>query len=290
MRTVARSPGVAGVLALVAGLAAAQNEMPIDNEGDYVLLYSSPTLGSPTGTIPPDITTGDFYYQVHQGDRVMRHTDDATGTATIGINGFLEGIWDTDWSTTPSFYDRSIGPAVPDSVCSEGRMPAFFTAGFTTEVFISLGPSGFGSPCTLFPSFCSPSSSSPWCAPPGFVNGWGLTITLTSSIVVASDGTGTSDVANTYFLPSGMTHTIGTGACGLGDYSIQDAHSLDETQADYLGGVGSGCGGGLSEFGGFASGSSGPLQEAVTEVMEGTWDFDTAITNALADSGLGAGF
>ncbi|MCZ6597753.1 MAG: hypothetical protein O7B99_08960, partial [Planctomycetota bacterium] len=100
-----------------------------------------------------------------------------------------------------------------------------------------------------------------------------------------------SDLANTYFLPSGMQFTT-TACCpgGLGDYSIQDAHSLDETQADYLGGVGTGCGSGLSEFGGFASGGSGPLQEAVTEIMEGTWDFDTAITNALADSGLGAGF
>ncbi|MCZ6599120.1 MAG: hypothetical protein O7B99_15890, partial [Planctomycetota bacterium] len=88
MRFVTRVLGLAGVLALVAGLATPQNGMPIDNEGDVVFLYSSPTGGSPTGAIPPDISTGDFYYQVHQGDRVLRHTDDASDLATIGISGY----------------------------------------------------------------------------------------------------------------------------------------------------------------------------------------------------------
>ena len=229
----------AAVLATAAPLAGAQvnsNDHPFNNGGDVVFIYSSPSSGFTSLAFPPDVT-GDLYWKAASGFGFMNSVDALLGSA-MEVDGYYESLFDTDWTTTPSFYVRHHGAAVPDSGGLGGLEPLFFSGapiGSYGDTTVLVGPSGFGNPCTVAPSLCSPSGGT--CPPPGFVNGYLVDLFFGSTpgtgIVLPADGTSASDTATTWFVHGGMTAS--GGVCGLGDYDLQDIHSTDETQADSTG-------------------------------------------------------
>jgi len=277
MRTATRVLGLASSLALVAGTAAAQNsnDSTLNNGGDVVFFYSSPSSGFSSLAFPPDIN-GDLYWRSHSGANMMNDVDGLIGAA-MEIDGYYESLFDTNWSTSPSFYARSHGPALPDVGGLGNLEPAFFQLGLTTETVVLIGPSGFGNPCTIVGTLCSPSGGS--CAAPGFVNGYlvdiGLGATPGLGVVLPADGTSASDMATTYFVTGGMTST--GSLCGSGDYDMQDVHSTDETQGDATGN-------GINPNGGLQLAASGPIAEAINSMAEGHETWRGNIVNVVADT------
>jgi hypothetical protein len=287
MRTAIRVLGYAGALAFVASSAAAQtnsNDSPLNNGGDVVFIYSSPSLGFSSLAFPPDVT-GDLYWRSHPGSGFMNDVDPGLGSA-MEIDGYYESLFDTNWGTSPSFYVRMHGPALPDVGGLGNLEPSFFQVGLGGgaygETVVLVGPSGFGNPCTIAPSLCSPSGGT--CPPPGFVNGYLVDLqfgsTPGSGIVLPADGTAASDMATTYFVTGGMTAT--GGACGLGDYDLQDVHSTNETQADPTGNT-------INPSGGFQIGGSGAVPDALNSMLEGHEAWRGNIVNVQANSGGGMG-
>jgi hypothetical protein len=246
------------------------NDVPLSNGGDVLFTFPTPTVGS------SGASWGELYWRTLPGDRILAHQHGISGAQTMEVSGFHEQLFDTDWATSPPFYDRLIGPAVPSAVPC-GLDPAFLQTGLlTTETLVSLGPSGFGSPCTLVPSLCSPTGST--CT--GL--GWTVDILIGSGpgdgVVVPADGTSGSDLAITYVVPGGMT--IAGGACGQGDYANQQLYSNDETQVDDCGGV--------SAFSGFHLPGAGAGQpDAVTDSPVAMVGFREPVLNVVADSGGG---
>ena len=181
----------------------------------------------------------------------------------------MSRLFDTDWSTTPAFYVRHHGSAGPDTAGLGGLEPLFLSGAPIAsygDITVLVGPSGFGNPCTVAPSLCSPSGGT--CPPAGFVNGYLVDLFFGSTpgtgIVLPADGTPGSDTATTWFVTGGMTASGGT--CGLGDYDLQDVHSTDETQADSTGN-------GVNPLGGFQLAGGGPVQEGVASIAEGNVTF-----------------
>jgi hypothetical protein len=254
------------LLAGIPALASAQipsNEITMSNGGDAFLLPPSPSVA------------GDLYWRALPGDRVLAHQHGPAGVTTMEISGFYEELFDTDWSTTPLFFDRLIGPAVPAPGAPCALQPDLASP---SGVSVLLGPSGFGSPCTVAPSLCSPGG----CPTTGFGPiGWLLEVSFGTTVVAVlpADGTPASDAAVTYFVTPGMPAT--GGACGLGDFVFQTVYSTDETQADDCSG--------LNAFSGFATGG-GPLTQdtpAVTPAFSLAWR--EPVLNVVADSGTGLG-
>ncbi len=256
---------LAGIPALVSAQAAS-NEITMSNGGDEFLLPPSPTVA------------GDLYWRALPGDRLLAHQHGPAGAKTMEISGFYEELFDTDWSTTPQFFDRLVGPAVPAPGAPCALQPDLASP---SGVSVILGPSGFGSPCTIAPSLCSPGG----CPPPGSGPiGWVVDISFgttpgTGAAVLPADGTSASDAAVTYFVTPGMPVT--GGACGLGDFVFQTAYSTDETQADDCGG--------LNAFSGFASGGGPLTQDARAETPAFSLAWREPVLNVIADSGTGLG-
>ncbi len=255
------------------------NNIPLNNSAEGGALMSVPSVGSPLGTSPPDVFS-DLFWKVYSGDRIMRHNSGSSGISVMEIDGYFETIWDTDWATPADFYDRTHGPVLPSTTVPGLLEPAFFQNGITTETLVSLGNSGFGNPCTVFPSLCSPPGGS--CAPIGFANGYIVDIqlgeTTGTGIACLADGSTAAGLATTYFLPGGMPFT--GGPCLQGDYVIQNLRSTDEDQADDLFGI--------SAFGGQQFAGGGPVADLVTEAPEVNVNFRNTILNVVGDSdGLG---
>jgi hypothetical protein len=289
MRNATRVLGFASALAFLAGTAAAQNsnDSSLNNGADVVYLYSSPSSGFSAAAFPPD-ATGDLYWRAHSGAGFMRDATNTGGVVTaqdMEIDGYFESLFDTDWSTPPDFYGRLETLAYGDLAGTGYLEPAFFQDGFLSGVYVALGNSGFGNPCTSgAPSLCSPSGGT--CPPPGFVNGYLVDITfgatVGSGIVLPADGTAASNLATVYFVPGGMLAAATLGACGLGDYSLQDLHSTDETQADPNAGLP-----GINPSGGLQIAGSGSLAEGINSMAEGHEAWRGNIVNVVADSGSG---
>ncbi len=252
-------------LSIAAGVANAQNgnDSNFNNGGDVVLFYSSPSAGASALGVPD--ASGDLYWRAHTGANFMCDTlGPSPGTQTMEIDGYYESLFDTDWSTSPSFYVRGHHPmfaGLPD---------------LANGTVVVVGASGFGNPCTVAPSLCSPAGGT--CPPAGFVNGYITEVafgaTVGSGIVLPSDGTSASDTATVWYVTGGMIAT--GGACGLGDYDMQDVHSTDETQADP--------GTGLNPSGGFQISFSGLLNEAINSMAEGHEQWRGNILNVVARS------
>jgi hypothetical protein len=287
MRTFAQSIAAAGALAVMAGLASAQagahfptyNNLLMNNGGDVIYIFSDPSVGFAVGTNPPDVN-GDLYWKVVPGKAMT------TASGTIEIQGFEETLYDGDWNTPPDFYDRVLGAAV-DSAAGTGANPGnleptFFSQGLgTADVLISVGNSGFPNPCTVSPAFCGGAACHPT-GIPGYITAITFGSTPGTGLVIPADGTSNSAV--TYFLPGGMTwSSVPFGPCGTGDYSFNGAFSTDEHLADTTGA-------GLSPFGGFAVGGSGPLADLNTDAEENNLEFFGAVIQAeVSDTALGWG-
>jgi hypothetical protein len=257
--------------ALLSGAFAQSNDAPRNNGGEVVFTYSDPSVGAPPGS-PPDLQ-GDLFWTVHPGfdQLAYAHPD---GTARMEVAGYYESLFDTDWTTSPWFYPRMHGPALRGA--SGALEPAFFQLGLTSEVTVEIGPSGFGNPCTISPSLCTP------CATSG--QGWIVDIQFSPPSlpgpIVSALGASASDLATSWFVPGGMPAT--GGPCGVGDYALQDVHSTDETAADPTGQ-------GLSPWGGFQLAGGGPVPEAISSAVEGNVTWREPILNPRADSGLALG-
>jgi len=271
---------IIALLSLCATVAAqgGSNDVPLNNGGDVIV---GPSGGTSVGSNPATGTWGELYWRALPGDRVLAY-EHPGGAQTLEIDGFVESLFDTDWSTSPALYDRIVGPAAPSGLAGLAPCalePAFFQAGLTSEVQLSFGPSGFPPPCSIVPSLCSPSGGS--CPAPGFLNGYEIEMVLGASpgsgVVVPADGTSASDLAVTYLITGGMTSTGGT--CGAGDYVLQQVVSIDETQADDCLGY--------SSFGGFHVPGTGPIPDAVTSSLEQNVTFREPVLNVVADSGSG---
>ncbi len=246
---------------LSAAAPAQGNGLTLNNGGDVVFLYSDPSAGAPTGTFPPDIS-GDLFWKTIPGQAL------GAGSGTVEIEGLREVLFDTDWSTTPSFYDMTF-----DAVVGPENQPAFFTTG-VVGTFVSLGSSGFGFPCTIAPSLCSTGC-------PEIIIGYEVDVSFGpsgSGIAIPADNV--SGTAVTYYLPGGM---VGSGPPCLGAYAMQDLHSTDETQADELGS-------GRSPFGGFQLAGLGPMAEGLASTYTGYVQIREGIVQVVADSGMGQGF
>jgi hypothetical protein len=275
MRTATRVFGVASALALGAGLSAAQNsnDSTFNNGGDVVFFYSDPSSGATSGAVPADIT-GDLYWRTHRGSNFINDVDAALGGSLMEVDGYYESLFDTDWSTTPHFYVRA------HTFAFSGDVPnlAGYGAG-TSGVTVLVGPSGFGAPCTVAPSICSPATTGSVCAAPGFVVGWivdiGFGATVGSGVVITAAGTPPDDMATTWFVTGGMSASGGT--CGGGDYAMQDVHSTDETQADPAGT-------GLNPSGGFQIAGGGLANESVASMAEGNEAWRGNIINVRANT------
>jgi hypothetical protein len=279
MRTATRVLGVATGLALAAGLSAAQNsnDSNFNNNGDVVFFYSDPSSGATSGAVPADIT-GDLYWRTHRGSNFINDVDASLGGSLMEVDGYYESLFDTDWSTTPHFYVRAHTFAFAGDVPNLGP----YGAG-TSGVTVLVGPSGFGAPCTVAPSICSPATAGSVCAAPGFVVGWivdiGFGPTVGSGVVITAAGAAADDMATTWFVTGGMSASGGT--CGAGDYAMQDVHSTDETQAD-VGGAG------INPSGGFQIAGGGLANEGVTSMAEGHEAWRGNIVNVRANT-LGGG-
>ena len=199
-------------VALAPSVAAQANDAPRNNGDDVTFFYSDPSLGAPLGTLPPDIK-GDLFWTVHTGEDHLAYADPA-GFARMEIAGYYEEIFDTDLTTPPWFYVRTHGPALPGALGPPFLKPAFFELGLTSEVVVDLGPTGFGTPCTIAPSLCTG-------CPTPFVSGWTVDVQFApgASVLVGSLGTSASDLATTWFLHGGMVAT--GGLCGMGDYTCR---------------------------------------------------------------------
>jgi hypothetical protein len=89
-----------------------------------------------------------------------------------------------------------------------------------------------------------------------------------------------SGTAQTLYVPGGMG---GAGACSVGDFTIQDVHSTDETQADALGS-------GLSPFDGFQVAGLGHGPDALANTYTGYTTIREGLVQIVADTGTGQGF
>jgi len=146
-----------------------------------------------------------------------------------------------------------------------------------------VGPSGFGAPCTVAPSICSPATTGSVCAATGFVVGWIVDITfgatIGSGVVMTAAGvpggapTG-DDMSTIRFVTGGMSASGGT--CGAGDYAMQDVHSTDETQADVAGGI--------NPSGGFQLAGGGLANEGVASMTASHEAWRGNIVNVRARS------
>jgi hypothetical protein len=260
MRTATRVLGVASALALGAGLSAAQNsnDSTFNNGGDVVFFYSDPSSGATSGAVPADIT-GDLYWRTMAANNFVNDVDAALGGSLMEVDGYYESLFDTDWSTTPHFYARA-----HTFVFTTVTIPDLGPYGAGTDgVTVVVGPSGFGAPCTVAPSICSPATTGSVCAAPGFVVGWIVDITfgatVGSGVVITAAGAPGDSMATTWFVTGGMPATGGT--CGAGDYAMQDVHSTDETQADIAAGI--------NPSGGFQIAGGGLGNEGVASMAEG---------------------
>lgn len=293
MRFLSRSLASASAL-LVAGVISAQsnsNDAPFNNGGDVVFIFSSPSSGFSSLSNPPD-ANGDLFWRAHA---TLADVAPAYGAGAAGhvmeVDGYYESLFDTDWTSSPHFYQRLHGPAVVNAL--GGLEPSFFTTGFGggayPETLVQLGPSGFGNPCTVAPTLCSPPGGI--CPPTGFVNGYIVDIqfgsAIASGVVVPANKTANSNYAMTYFVHGGMTASGGT--CGLGDYDLQDVHSTDESQSDTTGNA-------INPDSGFQVAASGPIQDATASMAENsdTWRENVfqpvAQTNATLGVEVGPNF
>jgi hypothetical protein len=244
-----------------------ENDIRFHNGVDVVFIYSDPSVGSTAGTGAVDLS-GDLLWKAYP--RTILKSPVPAASPQMQLVAFEFNIYDTDWATTATIYDALISTG---TVGAAAPLTGVITPNFTdpAAVLILGGPSGFPDPCTISPALCTTGG----CPPAGFVNGYIVDAALTgvscdgaSGILLAKD----NHYCVTLFVPGGMTFMSGPpGSCGIGDYSLMDAHSTDETQfADPAIGAG-----GSNPYGGFQIGGPAAVlgPEPSTEISNYTFQF-----------------
>ncbi len=222
-----------GMLALATASAQSSNDTPLNNGAEALFFFSDPSAA------------GDLYWRAHTGANMINDVDAGLGGSFMEIDGYYESLYDSNWLTSPLLYTRTHTGML-------GLVPDLADPGAVTVV---LGPSGFGPPCTIAPSVCSPATAGSLCGPGGTLVGWiidvGFGATVGSGVVIPASGLPADDIATTYDVPPGMSVFAGpAGPCGFGDYSFQATYSTDETQSAVLPGGISGSSGAQAAGGG----------------------------------------
>jgi hypothetical protein len=190
------------------------------------------------------------------------------------LTGMTELFADSDPSTSSSFYDFLIGPALPSAAYPGTIEPAFFQQGLTTEIFVSLGDTGLTDVCSWPEITCDP----PGC-PDGSMWSYLFDIRFESSIPIPSNGTPSSDLAVTWFLPGGMAIDYPAADCPGGDFDLHGTLWTAETQADDAGG--------FSPLAGIQTAGSGRGPVLVDQAVGWSLTFKERILNVIGDSGNG---
>ncbi len=278
MRSCLFSWSLVGALVLAAGSASAQssNDTPLNNGAEVAFFYSDPSVGS----VPGAGIFGDLYWRAHTGANMINDVDAGLGGSFMEIDGYYESLYDSNWLTTPSFYDRAHTGMV-------GLVPALGGLAGGVGVVVAIGPSGFASPCTIAPSLCSPATAGGLCGPAGGLVGWITDITfgptVGAGVVITAGGLAAEDIATTYLVPGGMTVFAGPpGPCGFGDYTFQSAYSTDETQSAVLAG-------GISGSSGSQTAGGGLLNDPVAFMPEPNETWRGNVLNAVAQTAVATG-
>ena len=286
--------GSVALLALARSANGQMNELQLCNGGDGFFIYDDPSLGFPTGTFPPDHAGGNWIWKVFPA-AALRVADGALSSHQIEWTGITVTLADTDWTTPPSFYDLIVTTGTSTGLGS-GNIGPDFASPFL--VFVSMGASSLGNPCSL-PG--NPFGCTGPCPPPGFIPHWVVELVVSGGpgphggFLFPADGA--TDLVTASFLPGGMTFVAGSpGQCGLGDYTLSDWHSglvfgggFGEKQAPTPNG--------FSPYGGYSFGGSQfaeyvdevqdqPLQFA-SSMIEGRTTLDPPANPTLGTTGLG---
>jgi len=205
-----------------------ENDIQFNNGTDVVFIYSDPSVGSTAGTGTVDLS-GDLLWKSYPSSILKSPVPIAA--PAMQLVAFEYNLYDSDWATTAIIYDVLISTG---TVGAAAPLVGVITPNFAdpNAVLLLGGPSGFPDPCTISPALCTAGG----CPPAGYVNGYIVDAALAgpcdgsglpAHILLAKD----NHYCATLFVPGGMTFTSGPpGSCGIGDYSLMDAHSTDETQ------------------------------------------------------------
>ena len=276
------------------------NDVPLSSGEDTMFVLSDPSVGFTNGAVPPAIFSGDYFWKVYP--REILHCADGVAT----IDAMWETMVDTDWSTPPDLWDRTIGRAyacggtdldgdlTPDCLPLCARVPEWLATGGFGDVLYILGDTGFPNPCTVSPPFCTTGGVCPVSGFLGYTTQWfGFQDEVTCAADLASyapaqaDPGWDGDIAITYFSPGGMvfSNPATPGSCGFGDYVFQMNYSTNETQGDC-------CGQGFSPYSGYASAESGtwsPYLDPLNATPSHHLAFNESVVNVIGDSGSGLG-
>jgi hypothetical protein len=275
------------LLALVPAAAAAQdhNNLDLHNGGDGIFFYNDPSVGHPPGTFPIPSFDVDFWYRVFPKE-VLLHP-----LGTLELTGYTNEYSDTDWVTTPTGV-----PGVTSSMHDMILTPGVLQPGGTIVPALP-GPSPLEvdivglSVVGLLPNPCpgSPVCSGP-CPLTGFVSGYVIAVDfMGAGPVLQVDGL--TDWTWSTFVPGVLPATTGGmtlagGACGIGDFILQDFHSSNvfgagETQAPSIA---------VSKYGGFQVGNTGAGNwnpDGADEVYAEPLEFGSPIAEPMHDAGAG---
>ncbi|MEM7305861.1 MAG: hypothetical protein AAF682_04290 [Planctomycetota bacterium] len=194
----------------------AQNELILNNGPEITYFINEPSDGSPVGTFPPD-WDGELFWKTFPG-QTLRAAD-----GDLSLRGVRVILQDSNWATSPSYYDFFLSAGLPSSALIGGVEP---NPADPNGIFVSIGDSGLPDPCALpgNPFGCVDGCPSvAGCSDETLAYEveitFGTPITLDASSFPPD---GSTDLTVTYFVPGGMLFGSGpfTG-CSFGDYVFQ---------------------------------------------------------------------
>lgn len=267
--TLASSSALAALLlcsvASAQGNSGNQNDLRLENEGDFLYVYDDPSIGPQVGTSGvADFATNTYVYRTFSRD-TLRH---CSGAMEITSFDFFD--FDTDWAIVDAngnntaladWFVGAVDPAGPQS---------------PTGTF---EPDQANGTLFSFGNAATPGINNVFVTDPGCptvantIRGFEFQIDITGGLGAGNGlpitANGATDLEYTVFIPGGGQTITGANSCvtsGLGDQSLCDLHSSSnnsptegETQFDLIGG------GTASAFGGFGTLGAAAGTDGVSE-------------------------
>lgn len=281
------------------------NELQLCNGGDILFSYSDPSAGFPTGTNPPDVAGGDYIWKVFPKEALRTDEVDGNGLPLpMEYTGAVMYMYDSDWTTDPSFYDMLFTRGTTAGFPADNIGPDFLdpNAAFLSIGSFAAATAGAGNPC-LIPG--NPLGCIGPCPPGGAIAGyqiefsWGFAagpgVGANGGLLIQGDGT--ADFVVTNFIPGGMSPTVPAGQCGNGDYTFSDLHSTNLAGGPTPGEFAVPTASGNSPYGGFATAGAlaADLPDEVQDqpaqfqqsIAEGWTTLDPPVNPGLGTTGLG---
>jgi len=225
--TLASSSALAALL--MCGLASAQgnagnqNDLRLENEGDFLYVYDDPSIGPNVGSSGvPDFATNTYLWRTFSRD-TLRHCSGTMEITSIDFSDF-----DTDWTAVDLNGNNT---AIADLYLSaaDPAGPQAPTGTFAPDQAVGLGIT-FGNGAT--PGINNAFITDPGCAPAGQIAGYEFQVDLTGGLGagngVAITANGATDLLYTTFIPGGGQTITGPSSCvanPIGDASLCDLHS-----------------------------------------------------------------